>query len=426
MNHSTPKKVEFTRTADVVIVGGGVIGLSIARALALRGVRKVTVIERGEFGKEASWAAGGILAPQVEADRADQFFELASASRDLYPAFARALQDETGIDVQFEQTGTLYVGFNEDDEQEMRRRFDWQTRAGLRVEWLSGEDARRLEPDLSPHVRCALRFPDDWQVENRRLISALILANQKLGVELIANCESRLVRIENGHVSGIESGDSISLPLSACGEGVGERFALPATRPPTPPRSRGGESARISIDTPTVVISGGAWTPQIRTSATNSSAVQIEPVRGQMLCFQIDPMLARHVIYSSRGYLVPRRDGRLLAGSTSERVGFDKRVTDEGTASIKSMAFEIAPGLESAMVVDSWAGFRPHAPDDLPVLGPTADIDGLFYATGHYRNGILLAPITAEIIAEAVVNRKSSRLLESFSPDRFRLAAAGR
>ena len=145
-----------------------------------------------------------------------------------------------------------------------------------------------------------------------------------------------------------------------------------------------------------------------------------------MLCFQTEPTFAHHVIYSSRGYLVPRRNGSLLAGSTSERVGFDKRVTDEGAVSIKSMAFEIAPGLESAAMVDSWAGFRPHAPDDLPVLGPAGDIDGLFYATGHYRNGILLAPITAEIIAEAVVNRKSSRLLESFSPNRFRLAAASR
>src|SRR5687767_7431125 len=184
-----------TTSADVVIVGGGVIGLSIARQLALRGLRNVTVVERGEFGKEASWAAGGILAPQVEADRADDFFELASASRDSYPAFARALQDETGIDVQLEQTGTLYVGFTEDDEHEMRRRFDWQTRAGLRVDWLSGEGARRLEPNISPQVRCALRFPDDWQVENRSLISALVEANQKLGVQLIANCEIRSVRI---------------------------------------------------------------------------------------------------------------------------------------------------------------------------------------------------------------------------------------
>lgn len=375
--------------ADVVIVGGGIIGLSIARELALRGLQKVTVIERGEFGKEASWAAGGILAPQVEADSPDEFFKLASASRDLYPRFVGALQAETGIDVQLEQTGTVYVGFTDEDEREMRRRFDWQTRAGLQVEWLAREDVRRLEPNISPHVRCALRFPDDWQVENRKLTEALVRANEKLGVQLIANCEIRSVRIENKRVTGIES-----------------------------------ETA--SIEAATVVIAAGAWTSEIRTLGTNSSAVQIEPLRGQMLCFQTDPPFTRHVIYSSRGYLVPRHDGRLLAGSTTEHVGFDKRVTDEGAAAIKSMAFEIAPRLESAAIMDSWAGFRPHAPDDLPVLGPAADTGGLFYATGHYRNGILLAPITAEIIAEAVVNRKSSPFLASFSPDRFRLAAAGR
>ena len=375
--------------SDAVIVGGGVIGLSVARELALRGLRNVTVIERGEFGKEASWAAGGILAPQVEADRLDNFFKLASASRDLYPAFARALQDETGIDVQLEQTGTLYVGFTEADEQEMRRRFDWQTRAGLRVEWLSGEDARQLEPNVASNVRCALRFPDDWQVDNRRLIEALLAANQRLGVQLIANSEIKSVRIEEGRVTGIES-----------------------------------ETGFIEADT--VVIAAGAWTSDIETLGTDLSAVQIEPVRGQMLCFQSEPPLTRHVIYGSRGYLVPRRNGRLLAGSTSEHVGFDKRVTDEGAVSIRSMAFEIVPGLEAAATVDSWAGLRPHAPDDLPVLGPAGDIDGLLYATGHYRNGILLAPITAEVIAEAVMRRQSSPLVESFSPDRFRLAAASR
>src|SRR5687768_14829441 len=352
--------------SDAVIVGGGVIGLSVARELALRGLRNVTVIERGEFGKEASWAAGGILAPQVEADRPDEFFELARASRDLYPAFVRALQDETGIDVQLDQTGTLYVGFTEADEKEMRRRLDWQRRAGLRVEWLEGEDARHLEPNVASNVRCALRFPDDWQVGNRRLIEALLASNRRLGVQLIANSEIRSVRIENKRVTGIESGHSISLPLSACGEGLGERFALPVT----PPRSRGGESEKTSIEAAVVVIAAGAWTSDIKIPATDSSAVQIEPVRGQMLCFQNDAPLTRHVIYSSRGYLVPRRDGRLLAGSTSEHVGFDKRVTDEGAVSIKSMAFEIAPGLEEAASVDSWAGFRPHAPDDLPVLGP--------------------------------------------------------
>lgn len=376
-------------SADVVIIGGGVIGLSIARELAMRGVRDVTVIERGDFGKEASWAAGGILAPQVEADRADEFFKLACASRDMYPAFADSLRKETGIDVEFDQTGTLYVGFTEQDEYELRGRYEWQTSAGLRVEWLTGEEARRLEPNIARNVRYGLRFPDDWQVDNRKLIHALVEANRKLGFQLITNCKAASVRIARGRATGIESSSGFISAL-------------------------------------TIVIAAGAWTSSILASATDFASVKIEPVRGQMLCFKPPPATARHVIYSSRGYLVPRRDKRLLAGSTSEHVGFDKRVTEEGTASIKSMAFQIMPALKSAAIADSWAGFRPHSPDDLPVLGRAADIEGLFYATGHYRNGILLAPITAEIIAEAVVNRKSSPWLEIFSPDRFRLAAAGR
>jgi len=143
-----------------------------------------------------------------------------------------------------------------------------------------------------------------------------------------------------------------------------------------------------------------------------------------MLCFKLEAPLARHLIYSPRGYLVPRRDGRLLAGSTSEHVGFDKQVTDEGARSIKSMAFEIAPVLKTVPVFDSWAGFRPHAPDDLPVIGAAGDVAGLFYATGHYRNGILLAPITAKVISDLIVEGVSSTSIEAFSPNRFSVAPA--
>jgi glycine oxidase len=143
-----------------------------------------------------------------------------------------------------------------------------------------------------------------------------------------------------------------------------------------------------------------------------------------MLCFKPTQQIARHVIYGERGYLVPRRDGRVLAGSTSEHAGFDKRVTEEGVASIKSMALEIAPIMGGAPLVDSWAGFRPRAPDDLPVIGPDAEIKGLLYATGHYRNGILLAPITAKLLAEHITEGRISLLLKTFSPSRMRAAAA--
>ncbi|HEY6046425.1 MAG TPA: glycine oxidase ThiO, partial [Pyrinomonadaceae bacterium] len=354
----------------------GVIGLSIARALAQRGVRDLILLERGEPGAEASWAAGGILAPQVEADRPDEFFRLACASRDMYPEFAEALHEEIGIDVELDQRGTLYLGFTDAEEHEMRARHDWQTNAGLQIDWLTGDEARALEPNISPKILYALRFPNDYQVENRRLVRALVASLQKSGVNLLTNCEVRSLRIEHDRVSGVDT-------------------------------SSGFFSA------PVVIVAAGAWTTLI-----THADVQIDPVRGQMLCFAA-PQIASHVIYSARGYLVPRRDGRLLAGSTSEPVGFEKRVTDEGVQSIKSMAFAIAPRLEDFAVTDSWAGFRPHAEDGLPVLGPAEDVVGLFYATGHYRNGILLAPITAKLIADAVLNRDASSLLEKFLPARF-------
>ena len=373
---------QLPEKSEIIIIGGGVIGLSIARALALRGVRDVTVIERGEFGREASWAAGGILAPQVEADGADDFFRLASASRDLYPQFAEALLNETGIDIELDRTGTLYVAFTQAEEAEFRARLDWQRSEGLAVEWLSGDEARALEPALANDVRCALRFPNDVQVENRRLVEALLVSNRKLGVRLIDQCEAKSMRVTAGQVSGVET-------------------------------------LREFISSRMVVMAAGAWTSAIGPT----TGVDVEPVRGQMLCFRPELKLVRHVVYSSRGYLIPRRDGRLIAGSTSERVGFDKQVTRDGITAIRSMAAEIAPQVATLRLIDSWAGFRPRAQDDSPVLGPFAEIDGLGYATGHYRNGILLAPITGELVAETIISKSVSPLIVPFSPNRFQPTA---
>ena len=373
--------LEESEPADVLIIGGGVIGLTIARALVRRGVTKVTVAEKNEFGREASWAAGGILAPQVETDKDDDFFRIACASRNLYRGFGESLQAETGIDVQLDTTGTLHVGFTEADEAELRDRFNWQRGQGLAVEWLDGDAARELEPGLAAKVRCALRFPNDSQIENRRLVEALLISNERNGVRLCEDCEAVLVQIENGRVVGVQT-------------------------------SKGLISAR------SVVLAAGAWTSSINCSA-KLPHIDVTPVRGQMLCFEPPEPIARHVIYSARGYLIPRTDGRLLAGSTSEEAGFEKRVTDTGVNAIKSLAVEIAPVLKSLSIVDSWAGFRPRAKDGLPVLGPTRHAAGLFYATGHYRNGILLAPITGELIAEAILSGASLPLLSPFLPDRF-------
>ena len=370
------------KTSDVVIIGGGVIGLAIARELSRRGVRDVTLIERAGLGAEASSAAAGMLAPQAEANHADAFFYLTCRSRDMYPGFAAELLTETGIDIELETTGTLYLGFTDHDAQELQARYQWQMKAGLPVQMLTPEAARELEPNIGPDVQFALKFPFDTQVENRRLVTALSVANQKAGVRLVTDTTVTSLNISHGRISAVVT-----------------------------------TSGTIATDN--VVVAGGAWASMLGEPDKALPDIGIEPVRGQMLCFDANPPVARHVIYSPRGYVVPRRDGRLLAGSTTEFAGFDCRVTAAGIQSITNAALEICPVVSRLSLAASWAGLRPRAADGLPVLGPCAEIAGVFYATGHYRNGILLAPLTCEILASAITGHGSDPALGMFSPNRF-------
>ncbi|MFZ0064017.1 MAG: glycine oxidase ThiO [Pyrinomonadaceae bacterium] len=367
--------------ADVVVIGGGVIGLSVARALAQKRVGKILILERGQLGREASFAAAGMLAPQAEANSDDAFFRLCCRSRDLYSTFAAQLLEETGVDVELDNTGTLYCAFTAHDRAEIEKRFAWQRGFGLSVEQLTSSEARELEPNLADTLLGALKFPLDTQVENRKLIRALIAANEKLGVKCLVHATVASLRVERGAVTGVTT-------------------------------AAGFLSAR------TVVIASGAWTSFIEIENA-APQVRIEPVRGQILCFDSKPALAHHVIYSPRGYLVPRRDGRLLAGSTTEEAGFAKEVTTKGREAIRNHALEIVPGIANLQLVDSWAGLRPRAPDNLPVLGKSSEIDGLFFAAGHYRNGILLAPLTGELLAGLIADNVVAEELHTFAPDRF-------
>jgi glycine oxidase len=366
--------------SEILIIGGGVIGLSLARELHKKGFRRITILERGEIGKESSYAAAGMLAPQTETDKDDDFFRLCAESNQIYPQFAAELFEETDVDIELDQSGTLYLAFTENDVKEIRHRFEWQTKAGLQVEHLSARETTQAEPFASPDVLESLFFPNDWQVENRKLLHALRKYCELFGIEIRENVEIKNLLIENKKIVGAET--------------VKEKFSAE-----------------------TVVLATGAWTSFIKAGALDLP--KIKPLRGQMISFFTAKRLFSKVIYSPRGYIVPRADGRVLAGATVEDAGFDKGITSEGIDFVRERALEIAPSLVNLDIQDKWAGLRPFAADGLPILGKFAEIENLFIASAHFRNGILLAPLTAKILAEKIAENSDSEYLRIFNPQRF-------
>ncbi len=377
---------EPTQQFDAVIIGGGVIGCSIAWRLGQAGMR-VAVVERGEVGREASHAAGGMLVPLAEADEADDFFHFAVAGRAMYTDFARELQEASGVDIEYRTDGTLHLALTEEDEEELDRRWQWQHAAGLNVKRVNAGCALKLEPLVNPALRWALKFPDDHQVNNRRMMIALRGAAQNAGVELLTHTEARQLLVETQ---------------------AGQKQIV------------GANTARGEVRARTVVIAAGSWSSLLSFDDGHPlNQIEIEPVRGQMVAVEMPAPAARHNIYSCRGYVVPRLGGFLIAGSTTEHPGYDKRVTAGGVASIIERATEILPCFNQLAILETWAGLRPHAPDDLPILGADPGVAGLIYATGHYRNGILLAPITAKAISELITKGQSSISIAPFSAARF-------
>jgi len=367
----------------VIVVGGGVIGAATASRLALRG-RRVTLIERGSPGREATWAAGGMLAPLSEADQDDAFLRLTRESLRAYPAFVAEVERASGLQVEYRSEGTLYLVLTDADEEELTHRWAWQQKAGLPVERLSAREVLELEPGLNPAVRWALLFPEDHQVNNRRLSEAVTLAARRAGVEMIAETTVRRLLTERAagqtHITGVET-------------------------------DRGPIHAAI------VLLTAGAWSSQLLEGI--APGYRVEPVRGQMVSLEMPTVPVRHVVYSARGYLVPRLGGHLIAGSTTERVGYDRRVTAEGLATILDIGREILPCIARQPILEIWAGLRPCPEDGWPILGPDPTVAGLFHATGHYRNGILLTPITAESLTGMIVEGDAPALLAPFSPSRL-------
>ncbi|HEY2106362.1 MAG TPA: glycine oxidase ThiO [Candidatus Binataceae bacterium] len=372
----------------VLVIGAGIIGSAVAWRLARCGL-EVTIVERGRAGQEASWAAAGMIAPQAEAEGPGPFLRFCVEGKSAFEAILPELIAESGIDPEYDRgSGVLYLALDEKERAQLAARAAWQREAGLQIEEISGQRARAITPAISPQAIYALYFPHENRVENRQLTQAFLTAALKAGVTLIEDSRVDSIETRGGKFSGLRLHD-------------GELVE--------------GDAA---------VNAAGSWASLIR--GTEADNVRLHPVRGQIVCFQARPNLVGPSIFSLRGYAVPRRDGRVLAGSTREMARYSKDVTLEGMESIVRAARDMLPALGTMRFREAWAGLRPATVDFLPVLGPSPNVPGFLYATGHFRSGILLAAITGQLIAAIVTGARPPADIAHFSPARFNHAAQAR
>jgi glycine oxidase len=366
------------RHPDVVVVGGGIIGLAVAREAARAGLA-VRLLERGRPGCEASGAAAGMLSAQADAARDEPLLRLGLASRDLYPEFAGAVRDESGVDPELRGEGTILLARSSRDLEAIQRAAAFQRGLGLPAERLAAEDLRRLEPGLSPEYAGGVLLPRDVSIDNVRLVRGLAVAAERAGAEVEIGSTVTGLIVGGGTVTGVTT-----------------------------------LSGRVGAGA--VVVAAGAWSGGIAGEGVPAPASH--PVRGQIVC--LDGLRApfRHVLVEGERYLVRRGDGRVLAGSTAERCGFDRSVTGGALAALAVAAVSIVPALAAAPFRAAWAGLRPASDDGLPLIGP-APTRGLLYACGHFRNGILLAPITAHLLARLFTGAPPGIDLAPFDPARF-------
>lgn len=365
----------MARNPDAIVVGGGIVGCAVAHRLALDGLA-VTLVERGEIGREASWAAGGILTPVHLAEYPTALAGLCAASQRLYPPLVAALRQVSAADPEYRVTGFLILVRDDEEERSTRSLEEWKLRNGQPAERLPREEALARQPGLGADVRGALLLPDIAQVRNNRMAVALAEAAQKRGVEIRRDTPvTGFLRVP-GRVNGIKT-------------------------------------ARGDLYAGTTVLAAGAWSGEILRSIGLELAVR--PIKGQILLAEAPPDLVRTTIQGGDVYLIPRADGKVLIGSTLEDAGFDKRVTLDAVGELAAKARRILPAMAGLPLLTSWAGLRPSTPDRLPYIG-RAGMEGLIVATGHFRNGILLAPVTAELVSELLAGKSPSVPLEPFDP----------
>ncbi|MGD8379513.1 MAG: glycine oxidase ThiO [Gammaproteobacteria bacterium] len=345
---------------DVIVVGGGIIGLMTARELRREGL-SVAVLDRGQMGREASRAAGGILSPLYPWRSPQPVAELARWSQEYYPLLARDLLRHTGIDPEWTASGLLIF-----DAEARENLAEWSPRAGVHTELIDAEQLAVNEPALAGCARPAVFLPAVAQIETARLLRALCEAVLAEGVPLHQHCPVEEFIRDGSAVAGVRS-------------------------------------ASRSFHAERVVVACGAWSGQVLSGL--GLALPVEPVRGQMLQFAGPPGLLGRILLEDRHYVVPRRDGRILVGSTVEHAGFDTGTTEEARMELREFAVRLLPLLDGAVIQRHWAGLRPGSPNGMPFIGPVPGIPGLFVNAGHYTNGIMLAPSSARLLADQLLER---------------------
>jgi glycine oxidase len=371
---------------EVIIIGAGVVGLGAAWRLAQRGAA-VTVFDKGRAGQGASHAAAGMLAACAEAEPGEEaLVALGRLSQSLWPDFAAELEQVSGLSVDLRREGTLLLALTADDQKRLHHHLAFQQGLGLPLEWISAAEVRRREPHLAAAIAGAIWSPEDHQVDNRKLAAALRVAAERAGATIREHTPVERIIVANGRSSGIGLADGTEIPADV------------------------------------VVLAAGAWS---RAVAGLPPALRppVRAVKGQMIALAMNAPLISHVVWAPGVYLVPRNDGRLLLGATVEEKGFDAALTAGGVLSLLEAAWRALPAIEELPVAEMWVGHRPGSRDDAPILGP-GPVEGLVYATGHHRNGILLAPVTANAVARLVLDGVVDPPIRPFGIDRFAPALA--
>ncbi|TXM76668.1 glycine oxidase ThiO [Methylobacterium sp. WL12] len=380
-NGGTNPSVTLPVRADVAIVGGGLIGLSIAWRIAQSG-RSVAVVERETIGSGASLAATGMLAPAAEHEPgSDPLLPLALDSLRRWPRFRDELQAAAGHDIDYREDGTLVLAIGRDEVERLRFRYDLQRRSGVAAEWVAGTEVRRREPALRPSVTAGVFCPLDHQVDPSRVMAALVQACRGASVALVENSPVVALERTSGRVTGLRTANGV-------------------------------------LQADTVILAAGAWSGEGGLLPQNL-ALPVRPLKGQSLALKTTARTGTlsHMVWTEQVHMAPKGDGRIVVGATVEDCGFRPGVTAGGLYALLEGARRVLPGIEEMEVEAVWSGFRPTSDDDAPILGEIAP--GLVVATGHHRNGYLLAPVTADAIAALVTTGAMPAVARDFSLARF-------